>query len=172
MGNTHIVHIISYLACNVCHVLHIFVLLVDIICIGHILQIFVLVMNIIYIDHIARYLARSVCAIFHIYSSSVSDWCITSFLDFNLIHFSITSSVCLVCFVVDCKLNPNPIRIYVSTFITSIKGIFIFRLNFRFGVLYTRVICVLYKLVLVGTMQHDGIKVPPWECSLQCIGYF
>ena len=42
-------------------------------------------MDIIYIDHITSYLARNIRTIFHIYSSSESDWCINSFSVFNLI---------------------------------------------------------------------------------------
>ena len=58
----------------------------------------------------------------------------------NLIYISVTSSFCIVCFVSECKINPNPIRIYVPLFITLIKYSFYFLLNFRFmcciGVLY------------------------------------
>ena len=64
-----------YLDRNVCHVLHSFVLVVDIIYIGNIINIFVLVVDIICIGRITSYLARNVHPIFHIYSSSVSDWC-------------------------------------------------------------------------------------------------
>ena len=72
-------HSTSYLARNVSHVFHSLVLVVDIICIGHILHSVVLVMDIVCIGRITSYLACNVCPIFHIYSSSVSDWCITYF---------------------------------------------------------------------------------------------
>ena len=52
-------HITSYLARNVHHGLSSFVLFVDII----------------YIGHTARYLDNNFRHIFHIYSSSESDWC-------------------------------------------------------------------------------------------------
>ena len=81
-------------------------------------------MDIICIGHITSYLARNVCPIFHIYSSSVSDRCITFPAFCNLIFISIPSSFCLVPFVSEYKLNPNPIQIYVPFFITSIKAIF------------------------------------------------
>ena len=35
-------------------------------------------LDIIYIDHIMSYLSHNVCPIFHIYSFSESDWCISS----------------------------------------------------------------------------------------------
>ena len=76
-------HIMSYIYRNVCHGLHSFVLVVDII----------------YIGHITSYLSRNVRPIFHIYSFSESDWCITSFPVCNLTFFNVTSSFRLVCFV-------------------------------------------------------------------------
>ena len=69
--------------------------------------------NNICIGHIISYLARNVRTIFQIYSSSVSDWCITYFPVCNLIYFSVPSSFQLVHFVSDYKLNPNPIWIYM-----------------------------------------------------------
>ena len=85
-------------------------------------------------------MARYVHTIFQIYSSCISDCCITSFTVCNLICIYIPSSFILIIFVSDYKLNPKPIRIYVPPFITSIKDSFIFPLNFRFvcciGVLY------------------------------------
>ena len=113
-------HITSYLARNVRQGLHSFVLVVDII----------------YIGHTISYLARNVRPIFHIYSSSESDWCITSFPVCYLICFSVPSSFCLVRFVSGYTLNPNPIQIYVPPFITSIKASFSFPLNFPICVLY------------------------------------
>ena len=64
--------------------------------------------DMIYIDHITIYLARNVRPIFHIYSFSESDWCITYFPVCNLIVFFCSSSSCLVRFVSEYKLNPNP----------------------------------------------------------------
>ena len=46
--------------------------------------------DIIYIYHITIYLACNWCPIFHIYSFSESDWCITSFTVCNLIVFYVT----------------------------------------------------------------------------------
>ena len=89
-------HITSYLACNGLPVLPVipvfrsFFLIVDIICIGTIMS----------------YLARNVHPIFHIYSSSVNAWCVTSFTVCNLIYFSFPSSFRLVQFVSEYKLNP------------------------------------------------------------------
>ena len=51
---------------------------VDIIHILWILWIYPHFMDIICIGHITSYLARNVCPIFHIYSSSVSDWCMVA----------------------------------------------------------------------------------------------
>ena len=51
------------------------------------------------IGHITSYLACNVCPIFHIYSSGVSDWCITYFSVCTLICFSVTYSFCFVRFV-------------------------------------------------------------------------
>ena len=109
-----IVHITSYLARNVRHVLHSLVL----------------VMDFIYIGHITSYLAHNVCTIFYIYSSSVSDWCITYFTVCNLICFSVPSDFRLVFFVSEYKINPNLIWIYMPPFITSIKASSSFPLNF------------------------------------------
>ena len=122
--NIRIVHITIYLDHNVHRILHIFVLVVDIIFIGQIMS----------------YLGRNVFPIFHIYSSSVSDWCINYFPVCNLICFSIPFYFLLVCFVSDYKLNPNPIWIHVPPFITSIKASFYFTLNFLICVLYWRVV--------------------------------
>ena len=52
----------------------------DIIYIGYIFHSFVLVMDIICIGHITSYLAHNVYTIFHIYSSSISEKCITFFI--------------------------------------------------------------------------------------------
>ena len=98
--------------------------LVDIICIGN----------------ITRYLDHNVCTIFYIYSSSVSDWCITSFPVCNLICFYVPSSSFLFSFVSEYKLNTNPILIYVPHFITSIKYYLYFPLNFLICILYWRVL--------------------------------
>ena len=70
------VHITSYLAHNVLPaltVIHSLILIVDVICIGP----------------ITSYLACNFHPIFHIYSSSVNAWCITSFPVCNLICFSV-----------------------------------------------------------------------------------
>ena len=117
-------HIMSYISRNVCHGLHSFVLVVDII----------------YIGHTMSYLSHNLHPIFHIYSSSESDWCITFFPVWCLICFCFPSYSCLVCFLSEYKLNPNPIQIYVPPFITSIKDSFYFPLNFLISVLYWRVL--------------------------------
>ena len=104
-------HITSYLGRNVLPVfpvIHSFVLIADIIC----------------IDPITSYLACNLCPVFHIYSSSVNSWCITYFPVYNLICLSIISSVRLVFFVSEYKLNPNSICIYVTPFFTSKKAIY------------------------------------------------
>ena len=88
---------------------------VDIICIGHIMS----------------YLLNNVHPIFYIYSSSVSDLCITSFTVCNSICFCYPSYFRLVCFVSEYKLDPNPIHIYVPHFITPIKTSSSFTPNFR-----------------------------------------
>ena len=99
------------------HFLH----LVDIICISWISWIYPHFMDIICISHITSYLDRNVCRIIHVYSSSVSDWCITSFPVYNLICFSVNSSFRLDHFVGEYELNRNPILIHVPPFITSVK---------------------------------------------------
>ena len=106
-------HITSYLAHNVHHIIHSFVLVVDIICIG-------IVMSYLY-HNIAR-----IHTILLIFSSSVNDWCIISFPICNLICFSIPSSFLFFRFASEYDLNPNPIRIYVTPFITSTKANFDF----------------------------------------------
>ena len=103
-------HITSYLAGNIHHGLHSFVLVV----------------NIIYIDHITSYLACYFRPIFHIYSFSESEWCITSFPVFNLIFFSDPSSFFIVRFSSEYKINPNPIDIYVPYFYHFNKSQFFF----------------------------------------------
>ena len=95
-------HIKSYIDCNICHALHSFVLVMDIICIGH----------------ITSYLARNISHILHMYSSSVYDWCAITFPVCNLIYFSFLSYFRLVYFVSEYELNPNLIRIYVTSFLT------------------------------------------------------
>ena len=92
--------------------------------------------DIIYIDHITSYLARNVCPIFHIYSFSESDWCITYFPVCNLIVLFYSSSSCLVRFVSEYKLNPTPIQIYVPSFPTPIKASFSLPLNIPIFMLY------------------------------------
>ena len=129
-------HSTSYLARNVCHVIPTFILVVDNIYISHILHSFVLVIDITCIGHSTRYLACNVLPAIHIYSSSVSDWCIASFPVLKLICFSVLSFFRLVRFVSDYKLNPNPIRIYITPFITSIKANFPFPLNILICALY------------------------------------
>ena len=152
-----IVHITSYLACNVRHILHSFIPTVDIVC----------------IDRVTSYLARNVCHILHIYSSSVDYWCIISFFFFNIICFSVHCSFSFVHFLSQYELNPNPIRIYVPPFITSIKASFYFPFfniiitfcfmlythvvwtscciiscfTFFIGVLYKHVVCVFIKML-------------------------
>ena len=111
---------------------------------------FVLIVDIICIDPITGYLSCNVRNIFHIYSSSVNAWCITSFPVCNLIYFSVTSSFRLVSFVSEYKLNPNSIWVYVPPFFTSIKASLYLPLNFIFvcfiAFLYTcvYVVCILY----------------------------
>ena len=128
VGIIRIVHNTSYLARNVQHGLHSFVLVVDII----------------YIGHAMNYFAYNFHPIFHIYSSSESYWCITYFPVCNQICFNVPSSFCIVNFVNEYKLNPNPIQIYVPPFITSIKPSFSFLPIFRsaccIGLLYKRVV--------------------------------
>ena len=113
---------------------------VGVICILWLSWIYLNFVDIICIGHITSYLARNVGTIFHVYSFCVSDWCITSFTVFNSIFCSVHYSCCLVNFMSDYKMNPNPIWMYVPPFITSIKDSFSFPLNFRFscciGVLY------------------------------------
>ena len=98
-------HIMIYLARNVCHVLHSFVLFVDTI-----------------LGHITSYLACNFHFIPHIYPSSESECCSTSFPMFNLICFSVPSTFRPIIFESDYKLNLNPICIYAPPFITSIKA--------------------------------------------------
>ena len=81
--------------------------------------------HMIYVDNITRYLARNVHPIFCMESFSESDWCITSLPDFNFIIFFCSSSFCVVSFVSEYKLNPNPTQIYVPYFSTSIKSFFL-----------------------------------------------
>ena len=128
-----IVHITSYLACNVRHILHSFIPTVDIVC----------------VDRVTSYLARNVCHILHIYSSSVDYWCIISFFFFNIICFSVHCSFSFVHFLSQYELNPNPIRIYVPPFITSIKTSFIFRFSILFLNFVSCCIHMLYELRVV-----------------------
>ena len=102
--------------------------------------------DIICIDHITSYLAHNIRPIFHIYSSSVSDWCIPSLPVCDFICFSVASFVSLVCFVSDYKLNTNPIWIYVPSFYHINQSFFISRFPPRFacciGVLYKHVLWI------------------------------
>ena len=86
------------------------------------------------------YLDRNVRPIFQFFLSSVSEWCITYFPVCNLICFYVPYYFLLVSFVSEYKLNPNPIWVYVTPFITSIKASFYFPLNFPIFVLYWRVV--------------------------------
>ena len=115
----------------------------DIICILWILWIYPHFVDIIFNGHIMSYLACNVRTILHIYSYFVCDLCITYFPVCNLICFSVPSYFRLVSFVGEYKFNPNPIRIYLPSFITSMKNSFSFSLNFQFacciGVLYCNI---------------------------------
>ena len=72
---------------------------VGIIRISWILWVYPHLNNIICVGHIKSYLVWNVRPIFHIYSSIVSEWCITYFPFCNLICFSIPSYFWLVHFV-------------------------------------------------------------------------
>ena len=67
-------HIKIYLARNFSYVLHSLVRVMDIICIGYNLHSLIMVLDIVFIGHITSYLPHNVYPIFHIYSSSVSEW--------------------------------------------------------------------------------------------------
>ena len=138
---------------DVIRILWIYPHFVDIVRILWISRIYPHFVDIICIGHIMSYVACNLRPIFHIYSSSVSDWCITYFPVFNLICFSVTYSFCLVRFLSEYEPNPNLIRIHVPTFITSIKDSFSFPLNFSIscciGVLYKRVEWILCCVCVV-----------------------
>ena len=85
-------------------------------------------MEIICIGRITSYLTHNVRLKFQIYSSSVSDWCITSFPVCNLIYYYVPYSFQLVRFMSEYKLNPNPLWIYVPPFITQVRDGFYFPL--------------------------------------------
>ena len=118
----------------------IFPYFVDIMHILWILWIYPHFVYILCIGHIMIYLTCNFRPIFHIYSASVSDWSITYFPVCNLIWFFCYLFFFPYSFFSGNKLNPNPIRIYVPLFITSIKPRFYFLLIFIFacfiGVLY------------------------------------
>ena len=137
--------------------------------------------DIIFIGHVMRYLSRNVRPIFRIYSSSVSDWCITSFSVCDLICFSVPSSFHLLvlwvsinwiltlseymCLLLSLQSKLGFIFWFICLFLCCI-GVFL-------NVLYEfRVVCVLYKCVLVFTPYHHGNKLLPSERSLQCICVF
>ena len=125
-------HITSYLACNVFHVLHSFFCLWILFLVT--LRATYLVMSILYLTF---------------YSSSESDWCITSFPVYKLIFFMLPLPFALFVFVCEYKLNPNHIRIYVPPFITSIKSGFLFHLNFDLCVVLACCINMLYEFLIV-----------------------
>ena len=162
----------------------IFVLIPYVICIGHItsylsrnilpvllvLRSFVLVVHIIFIGRITVYLACNFSSIFHIFSFTVNDWCINSFLVCNLIFFSVPSSFCLFHFVSEYTLNRNCIRIYVTSFLTQTIYNFPSPLNFWFlcciGLLYeiVSVVCVLYDVLYACC-----IFVLCFSCCILCV---
>ena len=121
----------------------------------HIIYSFVLVMDIICIGNITSHLSHNVHPILHVYWYSVSDRWITSFPVCNSICFYVPSSIHLVLFVSEYKLNPNPIWIYVPPFIPSIKASFIFCVLFDFRIVTTENGIVLrhaYYIVHTGFM--------------------
>ena len=120
--------------------------------------------GIICIGHITSYLARNVCPIFHIYSSSVSTWCITYFTVCNLIYFYVTSSSCLVRVVSEYKLNPNHIHIYVP----YVLGVAILKTNSWF---FKEVIRLDVYSIVIFTLYYYP-SPPTWKVVDNIISSF
>ena len=85
---------------------------------------------IICIGHIMSYLAHNVGPIFHIYSYSVSDWCITYFPVCNFICFLFPLIFALF-FLSRYKLNPKPYVDICTSFYHNNKIYFSFSASFN-----------------------------------------
>ena len=103
-------------------------------------------MDIICIGRITSYLACSFRHIFHIFSSGVSEWCITSFLVCNLIFFPLPLTFSLFVLWVSINWILTLSGYMWLLFSLQSKIVFLFRLIFRFvcciGMLYKRVVWI------------------------------
>ena len=137
----------------------------DVIRISWILWIYPRLVDIVCIVCINIYLYCNFCLIFHIYSSIVSEWCITYFPVCNLTWVSFICTFYL--FALWVSINWNLTLYGYMCLLLSLPSnlVFIFHLIFRFpcctGVLYKRVLWISCFMRDVWTC-YDRHFVAPW----------